>query len=152
MTPRVGHSGLWITRELSRASRIGGKQVNVNKLFRQNVRSMMIVRTWIGSLDEALSASLDGHYLFRTVLNARRQIRSIYTCRGREKLDKTKQCFTTEQLGEQNLLDLEFVRICFGPNFEEIGNSPNRKLPELEIVRIGYCQNRNWSELEFVRI
>ena len=54
--------------------------------------------------------------------------------------------------GEWNLSELEFVRIRFLPLFEEIRICQNRNLSELEFVRIEICQNWNLSELELVRI
>ena len=56
--------------------------------------------------------------------------------------------------GEQNLSELEFVRIHFYSKLEFVrfGICQNWNLSELEIVRIGNCQNWKLSELEFVRI
>ena len=42
-------------------------------------------------------------------------------------------------------LVLESVRIHFLPILEEIGKGQNRKVSELESVRIGKCQNRKVS-------
>ena len=57
-------------------------------------------------------------------------------------------------MGDWNLSDLEFVRIHFYSNLEivRVGNCQNQKLSELEFVRIGICQNWNLSESDIVRI
>ena len=50
---------------------------------------------------------------------------------------------TPRKVGDWNLSELEIIRI---------GICQNWNLSELEFIRIGICQNWNLSELEFVRI
>ena len=54
--------------------------------------------------------------------------------------------------GDWEVSELESVRIQFLPILKEIGKCQNRKVSELESVRIGKCQNWKVSELESVRI
>ena len=71
---------------------------------------------------------------------------SINTLLSYEKC-QSKNAAVWSNMGERNLSELEFVRILFFALY-----SQSWKLPELEIVRIGICQNWNLSELELVRI
>ena len=54
--------------------------------------------------------------------------------------------------GHWKVSELESVRIQFLPISEEIGKCQNRKVSELESVRIGKCQNWKVSESESVRM
>ena len=62
-----------------------------------------------------------------------------------------KKGFPALTAGDWKVSELESVRIQFLPILEEIGKCQNRKVSELESVRIGKCQNWKVSELEIFR-